>query len=154
MARTNWGEELSRFANEWRQTGIKPKEWSDREGHSWGTAKNHITIKAAKALLSGSGGKIANSEKKSRKKDPQKSRICSQEKSKKVRDVTIPGHPKTVLKIPASACCLVMLISLLTPMNSAFLTSRLSLRCLLLKGKSRQRHTDWLGMKGKETLHG
>ena len=72
MARTNWGEELSRFANEWRQTGIKPKEWSDREGHSWGTAKNHITIKAAKALLSGSGGKIANSEKKSRKKDPQK----------------------------------------------------------------------------------
>ncbi|WP_109955630.1 terminase small subunit [Escherichia coli] len=68
MARTNWGEELSRFANEWRQTGIKPKEWSDREGHSWGTAKNHITIKAAKALLSGSGGKIANSEKKSRKK--------------------------------------------------------------------------------------
>ncbi|CGA89087.1 terminase small subunit [Salmonella enterica] len=72
MARTNWGEELSRFANEWRQTGIKPKEWSDREGHSWGTAKNHITIKAAKALLSGSGGKIANSGKKSRKKDPQK----------------------------------------------------------------------------------
>ncbi|MCK3261672.1 terminase small subunit, partial [Escherichia coli] len=72
MARTNWGEELSRFANEWRQTGIKPKEWSDREGHSWGTAKKHITIKAAKALLSGSGGKIANSGKKSRKKDPQK----------------------------------------------------------------------------------
>lgn len=72
MARTNWGEELSRFANEWRQTGIKPKEWSDREGHSWGTAKNHITIKAAKALLSGSGGKIANSGKKSRKKDPKK----------------------------------------------------------------------------------
>ncbi|HAW3643644.1 TPA: terminase small subunit [Escherichia coli] len=72
MARTNWGEELSRFANEWRQTGIKPKEWSDREGHSWGTAKNHITIKAAKTLLSGSGGKIANSGKKSRKKDPKK----------------------------------------------------------------------------------
>lgn len=72
MARTNWDEELSRFANEWRRTGIKPKEWSDREGYSWGTAKKHITIKAARALFSGGEGEIANSGKKSRKKDPQK----------------------------------------------------------------------------------
>lgn len=66
----------------------------------------------------------------------------------------LPKNRRAQIKNTRFAPHLMILISLLTPMNSAFLTSRLSLRCLLLKGKSRQRHTDWLGMKGKETLHG
>ncbi|HAU9490145.1 TPA: terminase small subunit [Escherichia coli] len=90
MGRTNWDEELSRFASEWRRTGIKPKEWSDREGYSWGTAKNHITIKAAKALLPGGEGEIANSKKKSRKSSPKKianSQLSREQKSARCNDV-------------------------------------------------------------------
>lgn len=90
MARTNWDEELSRFANEWRRTGIKPKEWSDREGYSWGTAKNHITIKAAKVLLLGGEGEIANSKKKSRKNASKKianSQLTKEQKSPRCNDV-------------------------------------------------------------------
>ncbi|EOV4132657.1 hypothetical protein ACONXG_004211 [Yersinia enterocolitica] len=73
MSRVNWGERLSRFAAEWQRTGISPKEWCEREGYSWGTAKAYISIKAAKALLLGGSEKIANSEKKSRNKTPKKS---------------------------------------------------------------------------------
>lgn len=72
MARTDWDRELSRFASEWQRTGIRPKAWSDREGHPWGTAKKYITIKAAKAHLSEEGGIIANSEKNREKKNPKK----------------------------------------------------------------------------------
>lgn len=90
MARTNWDEALSRFANEWRRTGIKPKEWSDREGYSWGTAKKHITIKAAKALLLGGEGEIANSKRKSRKNASKKianSQLAKEQKSSRCNDV-------------------------------------------------------------------
>ncbi|ENZ0189135.1 terminase small subunit [Citrobacter koseri] len=73
MSRVNWEERLSLFADEWKRTGISPKEWCEREGFSWGTAKAYISIKAAKALLAGGGDKTEKSERKSRKKTPKKS---------------------------------------------------------------------------------
>ena len=73
MSRVNWEERLSLFADEWKRTGISPKEWCEREGFSWGTAKAYISIKAAKALLAGVGDETEKSERKSRKKTPKKS---------------------------------------------------------------------------------
>ncbi|CAH3929738.1 hypothetical protein AI2680V1_4169 [Citrobacter freundii] len=73
MSRVNWEERLSLFADEWKRTGISPKEWCEREGFSWGTAKAYISIKAAKALLAGWGDETEKSERKSRKKTPKKS---------------------------------------------------------------------------------
>ncbi|MGV2811728.1 terminase small subunit [Enterobacter cancerogenus] len=72
MSRVNWEERLALFAETWSRTGISPKAWSDEQGYSWGTAKAYISIKAAKALLSGDVEKVANSGKKSRKKTPNK----------------------------------------------------------------------------------
>lgn len=86
MSRVNWRERLSRFAAEWKRTDISAKDWCDREGYSWGTAKAYISIKAAKLLLAGEGEKIANSGKISPKKTAN-SRIAKQVKKTSISDV-------------------------------------------------------------------
>ncbi|EKM5742866.1 terminase small subunit [Enterobacter kobei] len=76
MARVDWAERLSRFAAEWKRSGIPPQEWCEREGYLWSTAKAYISIKKAKAFISEGDvqapKKTPNSEKKSRKQSPKK----------------------------------------------------------------------------------
>lgn len=51
MARVNWEDELAQYASDWEKTQIPAKAWCEERGHKWGTAKKHITEKAAKELL-------------------------------------------------------------------------------------------------------
>lgn len=76
MSRVNWEELLALFAEAWRRTGISPEIWCGENGYSWGSAKRHITIKAAKKHLEEKGEnspkqtakKAANSQKKTANK--------------------------------------------------------------------------------------
>ncbi|WP_454889400.1 hypothetical protein [Serratia quinivorans] len=76
MSRVNWEEGLALFAEAWRRTGISPEIWCGENGYSWGSAKRHITIKAAKKHLEEKGEnspkqtakKAANSQKKTANK--------------------------------------------------------------------------------------
>ncbi|WP_373225216.1 terminase small subunit [Enterobacter cloacae complex sp. ESBL7] len=55
MSRVNWDEVLALFAEAWRRTEISPQKWCEDNGYSWTSAKRHISIKKAKALLDNVG---------------------------------------------------------------------------------------------------
>ncbi|WP_368766728.1 terminase small subunit [Enterobacter hormaechei] len=77
MARRDWDEIQARFLADHHETGISPKDWCEREGLNFSSAKRYIKI---------AGYKSANSQKKA----PKKSANSQKETNKKEDSVQRP----------------------------------------------------------------
>lgn len=126
MSRPDWGALQQEYIAEYTRSGISPVAWCEARGLNYATARRYIkkTPKNAQTEMCKTAQKSAQ---KKSAQTAQKRNEKSQEK-KPVFDAGLnEGDAEEFRSVP---------------MNSAFLTSRLSLRCLLLRVKSRQRRTD------------
>ena len=126
MSRPDWGALQQEYIAEYTRSGISPVAWCEARGLNYATARRYIkkTPKNAQTEMCKTAQKSAQ---KKSAQTAQKRNEKSQEK-KPVFDAGLNEGDAEEF----SFC----------PDEFGILTSRLSLRCLLLRVKSRQRRTD------------